>query len=260
MILRTSSITSNASRKVTMFTSLWFNKSRFNPLYFRKKWLSGRSSLTGKIILRSKTSTLRRINLPKVHYSFRTVYPGIVSTLKLVPFSNKLLALTFFPSGSCSFFPALEKTSLFSVFSFRTLKLNFSRWNRHSSVSLIYHAPKFRKVSNVELRPGFGAQYARSAGTSAKIIKVDPVTHLALVKLPSGVRKFFSLYGTVMLGPCALKLKRKISNTRSGYWRSFGLKGHVRGVAMNPVDHPHGGRTKAIKYPRTPWGTTAKKK
>lgn len=110
----------------------------------------------------------------------------------------------------------------------------------------------FRKVSNLELRPGAGVQYARSAGSSAKIIKLDKSKHVALVKLPSGVRKFFSVYGLTALGPAALKLKRKLANTKSGFWRSFGLKPKVRGVARNPVDHPHGGRTKAIKYPRTP--------
>jgi large subunit ribosomal protein L2 len=51
-----------------------------------------------------------------------------------------------------------------------------------------------------------------------------------------------------------------LTNTRSGYWRNFGLKPHVRGVARNPVDHPHGGRAKSIKYPRTPWGKTTKYK
>lgn len=82
--------------------------------------------------------------------------------------------------------------------------------------------------------------------------------HVAVVKLPSGVRKFFSMYSIMTDGRCALRLKRKFSNTKSGYWRSYGQKPHVRGVARNPVDHPHGGRTKSIKYPRTPWGKTTK--
>ena len=195
-----------------------------------------------------------------MNYTFRSLVPGVVSTLKLTPFSNKLLALVFFPSGSFCYLPALEATKVFSILSFRRTRLSTPRLGSKSFSSLIYFAPRFRKLSNVELWPGKGAQYARSAGTSAKVIKVDLSTHLALVKLPSGVRKFFSIYGTILLGPAALKLKRKLANTKSGYWRSFGLKSHVRGVAMNPVDHPHGGRTKSIKYPRTPWGKTAKRK
>jgi large subunit ribosomal protein L2 len=57
-----------------------------------------------------------------------------------------------------------------------------------------------------------------------------------------------------------MSLHRKCTNVKSGYWRSFGVKPIVRGVAMNPVDHPHGGRTKAVRYQRTPWGHTTKYK
>lgn len=110
----------------------------------------------------------------------------------------------------------------------------------------------FRKLSNIELTPGKGVQYARSAGTAAIITRFDKSNHTALVKLPSGVRKFFSIYSLASASPNALKLKRKSMDTKSGNYRSFGLKPRVRGVARNPVDHPHGGRTKAIRYPRTP--------
>ena len=50
----------------------------------------------------------------------------------------------------------------------------------------------------------------------------------------------------------ALRDKRLVRNTKAGFYKSFGVKVKVRGVAMNPIDHPHGGRTKAIKNPRTP--------
>lgn len=260
LILQKKHITSNASRHIRSFKSLWLSKSDVSTLTFRKKWLAGRSSLNGRIIIRSKGSTLRRIRLFKVNNTFRSAVPGVVSTLRLVPFSNKLLSLVCFPSGSCTYLPTLETTLPFSIFSFRTTRSQFTSLNKFAAISLILSAPKFRKLSHVELWPGKGSQYARSSGTSAKVIKVDLSTHLALIKLPSGVRKFFSIYGTIMLGPAALKLKRKSGNTKSGYWRSYGCKNQVRGVAMNPVDHPHGGRTKAIKYPRTPWGKTTKRK
>jgi large subunit ribosomal protein L2 len=55
-------------------------------------------------------------------------------------------------------------------------------------------------------------------------------------------------------------MQKKYVNGKAGFWRSFGHKPIVRGVAMNPVDHPHGGRTKAIKHQRTPWGLTTKYK
>lgn len=60
-------------------------------------------------------------------------------------------------------------------------------------------------------------QYVRSAGCFARITKFDFSSHSALVKLPSGVRKFFSIYGISVLGTSALTLKRKLANTKSGY-------------------------------------------
>jgi large subunit ribosomal protein L2 len=63
-----------------------------------------------------------------------------------------------------------------------------------------------------------------------------------------------------MLNKISLSEHSNMSNGKAGYWRSFGSKSLVRGVAMNPVDHPNGGRTKSIKYPRTPWGKTTKYK
>lgn len=157
-----------------------------------------------------------------------------------------------FSSGAFSYFPALDSTKLFSLISTKGGRLPIGRLRKFPHYGLMYTAKAFTKVSNLELSPGRGIQYTRSAGCFSKITRFDYENHTALVKLPSGVRKFFSLYSILLLGPSALKLKRKLSNTKSGFWRSHGLKPKVRGVARNPVDHPHGGRTKSIKYPRTP--------
>lgn len=258
MFLKTRKPSSNASRKVTFFSSKWFNRKSFTALTYRKKWLAGRSSQTGRIIVRTKQSLLRRINLLKINYTLRSLDPGFVSTFKLVPFSSKLLVLAFYPSGAVSYLPASTSASIFSLLYFKKSKRTPDYFQSAEYVSAICFAPLFRKVSNIELTPGRGVQYARSAGSHALIIRRNFDTHTALVKLPSGVKKIFSAYSVLLLAPAALKWKRRIANTRSGYWRSYGSKSQVRGVAMNPVDHPHGGRTKAIKYPRTPWGKTTK--
>jgi len=81
---------------------------------------------------------------------------------------------------------------------------------------------------------------------------MDTRTSAALIKLPSGVRKVFSIYSIGSLGCPALKENSGTNLTSAGYGRSLGKKPQTRGVAKNPVDHPHGGRTKSIKYPRTP--------
>lgn len=251
-------VSSNASRNIKVWSLRWYNRPSPRALSFRKKSSAGRSSSTGQVIVYTKSALLRRVKLNNVNYNFRSLSPGLISTLKLVPFSNKLLILVTFPSGQLSYFPAIEKTRLFNLTYFRSGKFGLPSWGSVAHHSFIHLVETFKKVSNIEVRPGTGIQYVRSAGCFAKIIKFDYAHHAALVRLPSGVKKFFSFYSILLLGPCALKLKRDLSCTKSGFWRQFGLKPKVRGVARNPVDHPHGGRTKSIKYPRTPWGKTTK--
>lgn len=241
-----------------MFTSKWYQRKSPKQLTFRKKPNAGRCSLTGRTIVWTKQAILRRINSPKINYNFRTRDIGFVSTFKLVPFANKLLALVVFSTGASSYFPAIEATHIFSVTSFFYSKGMLAPLRKNPNYTYLKFARPFRKISHIEVSPGSGVQYIRSAGCFGKVTKFDIANHAAVVKLPSGVRKFFSIYSLMTDGRCALKLKRKLSNTRSGFWRSYGIKPHVRGVARNPVDHPHGGRTKSIKYPRTPWGKTTK--
>lgn len=115
-------------------------------------------------------------------------------------------------------------------------------------------------ISLIEFQPGKGAQYCRSGGTSSRIIKFDHSIQTVLIQLPSKVKKIISYYSVAFLGKVALKTSSRCTSNKAGYWRNFGFKPIVRGVAMNPVDHPHGGRTKSVRYPRTPWGHTTKYK
>jgi large subunit ribosomal protein L2 len=114
-------------------------------------------------------------------------------------------------------------------------------------------------VHCIELRPGKGAQLARSAGTSAQYVARDGA--YATLRLRSGeIRKVLAecraTIGEVGNGEHNLRSLGKAGATR---WR--GVRPTVRGVAMNPVDHPHGGgegRTSGGRHPVSPWGTPAK--
>ena len=111
----------------------------------------------------------------------------------------------------------------------------------------------------VELKPGKGAQMARSAGTSAQLVAREGT--YATLRLRSGeMRKVLSdcraTLGEVGNGEHSLRRLGKAGATR---WR--GVRPTVRGVAMNPVDHPHGGgegRTSGGRHPVTPWGVPTK--
>lgn len=116
-------------------------------------------------------------------------------------------------------------------------------------------------VHAVELRPGKGAQIARSAGTSVQVTSKEG--SYVLVKLRSGeIRKIhIECRATVgEVGNVEHSL-RKLGKAGANRWR--GIRPSVRGAAMNPIDHPHGGgegRTSGGRHPVTPWGVPTKGK
>jgi large subunit ribosomal protein L2 len=120
------------------------------------------------------------------------------------------------------------------------------------SFFLIKDLPKNQPVSLLEILPNKGIQYVRSSGSFSKILKMDSRISTSLIKLPSGVKKIFSTYSLGSVGSVALPENKKCLNNSAGFYKKFGKKSQVRGVAMNPVDHPHGGRAKSVKYQRTP--------
>jgi large subunit ribosomal protein L2 len=116
-------------------------------------------------------------------------------------------------------------------------------------------------VHNVELKPGKGGQLARSAGVYAQLMAKEG--DYAQLRLPSGeVRKVrMDCYATV--GQVGNEDHENLNHGKAGWSRWKGIRPHVRGVAMNPIDHPHGGgegRTSGGRHPVTPWGVPTKGK
>ena len=114
-------------------------------------------------------------------------------------------------------------------------------------------------VHNIELRPGKGGHLARAAGASAQLMaKEGKYAHL---KLPSGEVRMVTVDCRATIGQLSNVEQENISLGKAGRKRWEGKRPHVRGVAMNPVDHPMGGgegRTSGGGHPRSPWGQLAK--
>ena len=113
-------------------------------------------------------------------------------------------------------------------------------------------------IHNVELRPGKGAQMVRSAGTYAQLMAKEG--DYAQVRLPSGeVRKVF-IECKATIGQVGNVSHSNITIGKAGRKRWLGIRPTIRGVAMNPVDHPHGGGEGRVKgnHPVTPWGVSTK--
>jgi large subunit ribosomal protein L2 len=114
-------------------------------------------------------------------------------------------------------------------------------------------------VHNVEMKRGKGGQMARSAGSYAQVVaKEGDYGHL---RLPSGEVKLVHLLCTATIGQVGNLEHENITWGKAGRSRWVGKRPHVRGTAMNPVDHPLGGgegRTKGGRHPCSPWGQLAK--
>jgi len=113
-------------------------------------------------------------------------------------------------------------------------------------------------IHNVELKLGKGGQMARSAGTYAQLIGKDG--GYAQLRLSSGELRLVrgECYATV--GAVSNPDNQNINLGKAGRNRWLGRRPSVRGIAMNPVDHPLGGRTNGGKHPVTPWGKPTKGK
>jgi large subunit ribosomal protein L2 len=113
-------------------------------------------------------------------------------------------------------------------------------------------------VHNIELKPGRGGQLARSAGSAAQLMAKEGSR--ALLKLPSGELRYVQLICRATVGQVGNVDYENVSVGKAGRSRWRGKRPHVRGVAMNPVDHPHGGGEGRSKgnHPQSPWGQPAK--
>ena len=114
-------------------------------------------------------------------------------------------------------------------------------------------------VHNVELYPGQGGKFARSAGSSVQLVNRE--NKLAILKMPSGELRTVSEDNWATVGMLSNADFRNVVIGKAGRTRRMGIRPTVRGMAMNPVDHPHGGgegRSKSGSHPRTPWGKGCK--
>ena len=110
-------------------------------------------------------------------------------------------------------------------------------------------------IHNIELYPGRGGQLARGAGNGARLVAVDD--KFAQVKLPSREVRLIKKEAYASIGVVGNALHRNIKLSKAGHNRWRGRRPKVRGVAMNAVDHPHGGgegKGKNYKWPTNPWG------
>lgn len=113
-------------------------------------------------------------------------------------------------------------------------------------------------ISNIGSNKSTVGQFAKSAGTFAQLIQKDIKN--ASIKLPSSKILVVSINSLATIGSLSNEQQKNIKIGKAGRSRNLGRRPIVRGIAMNPVDHPHGGRTNGGRPSVTPWGLPTKNK
>ena len=181
---------------------------------------------------------------------------GVIESIEYDPNRSPRIALVKYDDGDKKYIIAPEGLKVGDkILSSMGNKIPFKTGNAMP----IGKIPEGLLIHNVELKPGKGAQMARSAGSYARIMANEG--GMVTLKLPSGELRMISEQCIATIGTVGNKSHENISIGKAGRARWMGRRPKVRGVAMNPVDHPHGGgegKTSGGRHPVSPWGTPAK--
>jgi large subunit ribosomal protein L2 len=179
---------------------------------------------------------------------------GKVLTVEYDPNRNVRIVLVSYANGAKRYLLKPENLSVGD-----TVIASESADPKVGNAMPLKNVPDGFMVHNVEIRPGSGGTFARSAGTSAQIVgKSDG---LVTLKMPSGEIRMVLDGCWATIGQLGNADFKNISWGKAGRTRNRGFRPSVRGMAMNPVDHPHGGgegRSKSGSHPRSPWGKGCK--
>jgi large subunit ribosomal protein L2 len=216
----------------------------------------GRNNM-GHITVRHKSAghkkSYRMIDFKRDRYDIEAV----VERIEYDPNRTAFIALLKYSDGVFSYIIAPNKLVIGDkIVSSRTL-IDIKIGNA-MPLSVI---PIGTIVHNIELKPGAGGAISRSAGTYAQVVGKDG--GYALLKLQSGEIRLFSLECLATIGTVSNLDNKNIVIGKAGRSRWLGIRPTVRGVVMNPVDHPHGGgegRTSGGRHPVSPTGKSAKGK
>lgn len=184
----------------------------------------------------------------------KTGVPARVASIEYDPNRSAYIALLHYEDGEKRYIVAPQKLEVDDEVvsaADADIKPGNAKKLRYMPVGTVIH--------NVELNPGKGGQLARSAGCWAQLVAKEG--KFGLLKLPSGEHRRVQLECRATVGAVSNQEHENIALGKAGRSRWLGRRPTTRGVAMNPIDHPHGGgegATAGGRHPVTPWGKTTK--
>jgi len=223
-------------------------KSLLKPL----KKHSGRNN-TGRITCRHKGGGVKRayrmIDFKREKYGV----PATVKTIEYDPNRNVRISLLFYADGEKRYILTPEGITVGDV-----IVSGPEAPVQNGNALPLELIPLGTMVHNIELIPGRGAKMVRAAGNSAQVMAKEG--NYVTIKLPSSEMRMVRKECMATIGTLGNSEYKNLSWGKAGRKRYLGIKPTVRGVTMNPCDHPHGGgegKTGPGGHPKTPWGKPA---
>lgn len=213
---------------------------------------AGRSN--GKISIRNRGGRAKRRYRLIDFKSKKKNLIGKIISIEKDPNRNALIALVYYPDGEKKYILATEGMKKGGE-----VIISENAPIKEGNRLILKNIPIGTTVCAVEIVPGKGAQMARSAGSGVILQALD--AKMATLKMPSGEIRMVSEKCYATIGRMSNSEHGICCVGKAGRNRYLGNRPHVRGTAMNPVDHPHGGgegrQPIGLKYPKTPWGKPA---
>ncbi|MBM3585530.1 MAG: 50S ribosomal protein L2 [Alphaproteobacteria bacterium] len=180
--------------------------------------------------------------------------PGTIERLEYDPNRSAFIALVKYADGDLAYILAPQRLGPGdSVVAGNRVDI------KPGNAMPLRNMPVGTVVHNIELTPGKGGQFARAAGAYAQLVGKD--AGLAILRLGSGEQRLVRGDCMATVGAVSNPDNQNVQIGKAGRNRWRGRRPNVRGVAMNPIDHPHGGgegRTSGGRHPVTPWGKGTK--
>jgi large subunit ribosomal protein L2 len=235
--------------------SMLTKKSKVPKRLLLGKARSGGRNASGKITVRhiggGFKKKLRLLDKKRDKYDV----PGKIASIEYDPGHSAFISLVVYRDGDKRLILAPAGVKVGQTIVASKKKVEVEPGNR----TMLKFVPAGTLVHDIEIMPGRGGQIARSAGTYATVTGTEG--EYVLLKLPSGELRRVTKEGMATIGQVSNTDHGNVRVGKAGRVRLMGIRPTVRGKAMNPVDHPHGGgegrNPIGLKYPKTPWGKHA---
>lgn len=260
----------NSMRHVCLINKkiLW-NKNALNALLIYNLSKAGRNH-TGKVTMHSKGKMFHRSKYRLItNKRFNCTVPGNIYRLEYDPNRSSFISLVLYKNNLFCYVLGVKHLKLGDTICSYNADVKSLNDYKHRSMYHLYNRGDSNQLNyfmigtilhNIERFPNSGGVYIRSAGTYGKLLKKHLEVNKALIQLPSNKFIYLSLSSYATFGVVSNEWHEDRVLGKAGRSRWLGFKSTVRGVAMNPVDHPHGGGEgkKWVSLRKTPWGRIKK--